>query len=386
MSIIEGIRRFTEQIGAGYSRTATTAFGGAACKYNYLYHLCLLHVVGDKRQVISDGLCMLSRDLCNGLLSEDDSLIGVNHGRDYITLHLSALYYQLASDYLELPPIAAFEGWDATMLQEALLRIDNSSAWYASNMVMSYGVLFAHNARQGRNFDCLPAIIAHLNRNQDITTGLWLGSKRASKINAMAATFHYLPLYSYLGACPSFADRMFDSIARLANDHDGSFSLPAGYACLDYDGISALKYLADRVLNDRECEQRVPALLSISTALRTHLLAMQNDDGGFPEAGPSRGAGADIAHWTTHVLRNRCFWSAVWNARFIQKSWTSPNRLIHANSVRACRAQISESNAFSTWFRYMTLACCEDIIERYGTLSSREAPPRRLPLPGLGYF
>jgi len=386
MSLIDGIRRFTEHIAPSYSQTAIDELRGVACKYNQLYHLCLLHVLGDKQQAIADGLQILREDLRNGLLSEDDSLIGANHGHEYVTLHLSALYYQLASVYLdELPPISAFEEWDATRLVEALSGIDNSSAWYASNIVMSYAVLFAHNARRRKNPDCLPAIIAFLNDSQNTATGLWFGTKKASKINAMAATFHYLPLYSYLHTNPAHADRMFDSIARLAN-HNGFFNLPAGYACLDYDGISSLQYLVDQVLMDRERETRVDTLLSIATALRTRLLAMQRDDGGFPEAGPSQGAWTDLAHWINHVLRNRCFWSAAWNARFIQNSWTSPNRLIHANSVRACRARISESNAFSTWFRYMTLACCEDIIKRYGTLSYREAPPRRLSLPGLGYF
>ncbi len=386
MTLIEGIRRFTKNIGTGYSQTAIGDFRGTTCRYNQLYHLCLLHVLGDDQQVITDGLRTLKGVLRNGLLSEDDTLIGKNHGHDYVTLHLSALYYQLASAYLdELPLIAAFEDWDATKLGLALSRIDNSSAWYASNIVMSYAVLFAHNARRGNNLDCLPAIIGFLNDSQDTATGMWFGSKRASKINAMAATFHYLPLYSYLHASPAHAERIFDNIARIAVN-GGYFNLPAGYACLDYDGISSLQYLADQVLSDHQREERISRLLSIATTLRSHILSMQRDDGGFPEAGPSRGAWPDIVHWITHVLHNRCLWSAVWNARFIQKSWTSPNRLIHANSVRACRAQVSESSAFSTWFRFMTIACCEDIMERYGSLAQREAQPRRLSLPGLGYF
>lgn len=386
MKLIEGIRRFTKHIGSGYSQAAIENIRGAVCRYNQIYHLYLLHVLGESQQVIADGLRTLKGDLRNGLLSEDDALIGKNHGYEYVTLHLSALYYQLASVYLDdLPPIAAFKDWDATRLGVALSRIDNSSAWYASNIVMSYAVLFAHNARRGENPDCLPAIIAFLNDRQNTATGLWFGTKRASKINAMAATFHYLPLYSYLHTNPAHADRMFDNIVGLAVN-GGFFNLPAGYACLDYDGISSLQYLAERVLTANQLEARIQTLLSIATTLRSHILSMQRDDGGFPEAGPSRGAWPDIVHWISHVIHNRCFWSAVWNARFIHKSWTSPNRLIHANSIRACRAQVSESNAFSTWFRYMTIACCEDIIERYGTLSDRKAPARRLPLPGLGYF
>jgi hypothetical protein len=385
MSLIEGVRRFTQRIGPGYSRTAIDELQ-VPCNYNRLYHLCLLHVLGSHQQAIVDGLQTLRGSLCKGLLSEDDCLIGTNHGSEYVTLHLSAIYYQLASVYLdELPPISAIEDWDATRLGEAIAGLDNSSAWYASNIIMSYAVLFAHNVRRGKNPDCLPAIIGFLNDSQNAATGLWFSTTRASKINAMAATFHYLPLYSYLHTTPHHAHKMFDSIALLAN-HNGFFNLPSGYACLDYDGISSLQFLFERALSDRERETRLHTLLSVATALRTHLLAMQHDDGGFPEAGPSQGTWADVAHWISHVLRNRCFWSAAWNARFILKSWSSPNRLIHANSVLACRARISESNAFSTWFRYMTIACCEDIIERNGTLTHREAPRRKLDLPGLGYF
>ena len=386
MSLIEGIRQFSKIIGHGYARTTIEEFHGPRCKYNKIYHLCLLHVLGENPYDISDGLKILRKDLRDGLLHEDAALIGINHEHEYVTLHLSALYYQLASVYLnDLPPIAALEDWKSTYLSDALLGMDNSNAWYASNIVMSYAVLFAHNTIRGQNSGCLPLIIDHLNASQDHATGLWYGTNKASKINAMAATFHYLPLYSYLGIKPAHADKMFDSIARLAS-LDGFFNLPAGYACLDYDGISSLQFLISQVLTNHEREARIGPILSIATALRTHLLCMQNSDGGFPEAGASQGVWIDINQWVSHVLRNRCFWSAAWNGRFIQKSWTSPNRHIHANSVRACRAQISESNTFSTWFRYMTLACCEDVIERYGSLSHREAPPRRLILPGLGYF
>lgn len=386
MSIIEGVRRFTESVGDGYSRSAIDDGSEVSSIYNKLYYLCLLHIQGGQSGVICDELEALRGRLQGGLLTEHNSLIGANHDGEYIRLHLSALYYQLGSIYLKnLGPILALKDWSSRDLIKALLGIDNSSAWYASNIIMSYAVLFAHNARLGQNSDCLLSILEHLNAGQDADTGLWFGIKRASKLNAMAATFHYLPLYSYLNVKPAHADRMFDNIANLAS-RDGFFNLPAGYACLDYDGITSLQYLCENALLKDDRDARLPVLLSIATALRSHLIAMQQKDGGFPEAGSTQGCWVDIKNLISHVIRNRCFWSAAWNARFIQKAWTSPSRIIHANSIRACSAQISESNAFSTWFRYMTVACCEDIIERYGSLDTREAPSRKLILPGLGYF
>jgi len=301
-------------------------------------------------------------------------------------LHLSALFYQLASAHLpDLPAISAYESWDAHALSEALGALDNSSAWYASNIVMSYAVVMAHNARRGRNEGCLNAIVAYLAQTQDARTGLWFGTKRPSKINAMAAAFHFLPLYKYQGVPPRHGAAMFDSIAKLATS-DGFFNVPSGYACLDYDGISSLHYLAAHALSASEAGQRIPVLVRIATALRDNLLRLQHADGGFPEAGPSQGVPHDLLRWWDHVVRNRCWWSAAWNARFMQKSWTDPDRVICANSIKACAAKASESNAFSTWFRYMTLSSCEDVLEQYGTIASRQTTSRPFSLPGLGYL
>jgi hypothetical protein len=201
----------------------------------------------------------------------------------------------------------------------------------------------------------------------------------------MAATFHYLPLYSYLNESPRSPEKIFDNIVRLANS-EGYFNLPSGYACLDYDGISSLNYLLENALSVSERKDRIPICLTIATALRTNLLSAQNEDGGFSEAGTSNGVFIDTRNLIRFTTRVRCFWSTAWNANFILKSWLIPNRIIHSNSILACRARINESNSFATWFRFMTIACCEDLIRKYGAPIKEEARRKPLPLPGLGYF
>jgi len=384
--LTDGIHRFVSDVGEGYSHTAMAGDRRVPSNYNVLYHLCLCHALCDRDEQVSARMQLLAQGLTDGLLTEDDALIGSNHDRDYVRLHLSALFYQVASIHLPgLPFIGAYDDWDARRLVDVLRELDNSSAWYASNIVMAYAVLMAHNERRGRNKGCLQAIVGHLGTQQDPATGLWFGTRQPSRINAMAAAFHYLPLFKYMGVPPRHAGAMFDSIANLATP-EGFFNVPAGYACLDYDGISSLHYLASNALSATESAQRRPVLLRIAAALRANLLNMQRADGGFPEAGPSLGVGRDLIRFGGHVVRNRCFWSAAWNARFMQKAWTDADRIICANSVKACAARASESNAFSTWFRYMTLSSCEDVLAQYGTLASRQTVARKFALPGLGYL
>lgn len=380
---------YAEEAAHKYSRTSSLQ-EYSNCKYNDLYYLSLLHQLGINEPECVRILRKLERQLDGGLLMEHESLLGRGHSSDYITLHLSAMYYQLAPLYgCSRKSIEALQRHNANSVVETLRATPNQSAWYKSNIVMAYAVLFAHQEKFGMQSGICSAIIEYLDEQQDTATGLWVSDRRESLVNAMAAAFHYYPLYKYCSHRVPRAALAYDNIYKLLTP-SGFFCFPAGYACLDYDGVASLHYLYHYELTDKERAMREKNFVNLMQKVKKSIESIQNSDGGFPEAGPIIGASEVLmlpVHLVQYLVHTRCLWTFAWNVRFALRQIFSPNHIMYANSIAACASTLSETNSFATWFRCMTLDICErNVASADDNVMRPEMSSGRFPLPGLGYL
>ena len=381
--MIGGIAKFSNEVGLHYSRYNKDNYNGPFSNYNHLYNLSLKDIVSNSDAELMDGLRNLYEKTEDGLLRETTKIDGAKHSKNYQSLHQSAIYYQLVDKYdIDLGPVSFLKDLTEDKFFKVITQLGHRNSWYISNILMSYAVLIAFNNKHGLNHGLMELLIEYLNQIQCKKTGLWVSDKGPSDLNSMAGTFHYLPIYKYMDITPDRCTEMYKSILRLSTSQ-GYFSYPSGYACLDYDGISSLKYLLGKV---ELGEGDKKTLAGLARRLKTNIISMQNPDGGFPEVGPLNSLAGDMIAIHKYSLKTKCIWTYAWNTKFTLRSYFSKNHVFYANSSASCAARAFDSNTFATWFRYLTVSCCEDIIDQTEKNGERKARPLEVSLPGLGYL
>ena len=386
--VTEGIRRFATSTGASYSKSGKAWCANSPSRYGVLYHLNLMHLLGETDKIETD-LAKLQGELENGLLAEIPEYAqggGTTHSAQYVRLHLSSIYYQLAHTYLpDHPPATATLNWTPEDVTNWLNQLDYSDEWNTSNIVMALGLLLAHNSRKGVGHPgVLETCLDHIQSRQDERTGLWLGSRNRSVLNGVASAFHYVPLHAYLGRPIEHAKPLLKSVLSLQL-RNGFFCSPAGYACIDYDCASIInQVLRDDHQGNLDSDVRFHAGAAIN-ALHEAICNLQNDDGGFPDFGPTRNPIVETMDLLRAWSRNRCVGTLTWNLKKVVRLQLLPGRPILSNSISACRASARESNTFATWFRYLTLQTCEEAMELLQLPHTRLTAPSKFSLPGLGY-
>ena len=182
----------------------------------------------------------------------------------------------------------------------------------------------------------------------------------------MAATFHFTFFYFYRSRPINYAERIIDSCLSLQETH-GLFSGNAvGQTCLDYDAIDLLAK-ASLLTRYRSVDVR-DAMNKASDAL----LTLSNDDGGFVNCKQKIRHFNDRKHRLLRKVGLRRLVPASTRVR-AEGDYTVCWKLL------SCTA--SESNAFSTWFRMVSL-----YLTQIGARSSTMKPvPNFRSLPFLGY-
>ena len=267
------------------------------------------------------------------------------------------------------PPRNWLKNWNTG---EGLIQYFESfpweNPWLDSNRVMFALSQLCHDAERHQKPDLLKVVdvaLDWLDDHQSSETGLWQGPHKVSLTNAMAATFHFTFYYSYRRRPIQYVERIIDSCLKLQQPH-GLFSGNAiGQTCLDYDAIDLLAK-ASLVTDYRKQEVQE----AMQQAYQT-LLSLQNfEDGGFCD----RKENLVKPHGGRKVQLLR----KLRLSRLMPSSIRIPAQGTYQVCWDLLSCDTTQSNAFSTWFRLLTL-----YLATLNTGSSDKFIFRRLPF--LGY-
>lgn len=224
--------------------------------------------------------------------------------------------------------------------------LDWQDAWMDSNPVMFVLSQLCHDAERHQKQELLNYVdsaLDWLDNHQSPDTGLWRGPHEVSLVNAMAATFHFTFFYRYRGRPIKYLEKIIDSCLSLQRPH-GLFSEGGvvGQTCLDFDAIDLLAK-ASAMSDYREKDVKHSMTLAYKALLRLQ----NNVDGGFADS--------------KEKLQRR----QSYKYRLIKKlgasRWISPTiRVPVKGTYHVCwkflSCNKSDSNAFSTWLRFMSLS------------------------------
>ena len=275
------------------------------------------------------------------------------HGGEYIRLQATMFCVDALAALGAQPshPLVYMTRWHSSdAVRDWLVGLDWRNAWLQSNLALFVGFLLTWQVEQGmvQAQPGLGALLAWLDEDQDRTTGYWGPPHGATLFNGMAATFHHLPITMYHGHLPVAAAAMVGNTLAM-QQWDGLFAPGGGGgACEDVDAIDVIA--KGLLLCPKLLAEARPALLKARKAL----LRLQRRDGGFPYC----------------LITPPCLFQALralsgkaslrqWASR--KKRWfTRPPAL--ETEWRRITVPFNTSDAFSTWFRLLSLALVEDIL------------------------
>jgi hypothetical protein len=245
--------------------------------------------------------------------------------------------------------------------------------WLDSNPVMFVLSQLCHDIDRHQRSDLLNIVdtaLDWLDDHQSAETGLWQGSHEVSLMNAMAATFHFTFYYGYRHRPIQYVNQIIDSCLRLQEQHGLFCGKAIGQTCLDYDAIDLLakaslttNYRSDEVSN------------AMKRAFDTLLGLYNSTDGGFANQKEmiidrSQGRKAKL-------LRK------IGLSKFLPPAISRvPAQGVYSVCWRLLSCDTAQSNAFSTWFRLLTLRLATQELW-VGTDTTSDFTFRRLPF--LGY-
>lgn len=250
-------------------------------------------------------------------------------------------------------------------------ELDWHDAWMDSNPVMFVLSQLCHDAERHQQPELLNYVdnaLDWLDNHQSPNTGLWRGPHEVSLVNAMAATFHFTFFYLYRGRPIKYLEKIIDSCLSLQRPH-GLFSggSVVGQTCLDFDAIDLLAK-ASTMTDYREKDVKHSMNLAYKSLLRLH----NSLDGGFADS--------------KEKLQHRQSYKYKLIKKLGASRWISPTiRVPVKGTYHVCWKLLScnksDSNAFSTWLRFMSL----NLINHKNTTEypKKSFVFRRLPF--LGY-
>jgi prenyltransferase beta subunit len=245
------------------------------------------------------------------------------------------------------------------------------NAWLDSNPVMFLLSQLCHDVDRHGQTELLQIVdtaLDWLDAHQSPQTGLWQGPHEVSLTNAMAATFHFTFYYGYRRRPLHYADRIIDSCLELQETHGLFSGRTVGQTCLDYDALDLLAK-ASLTTNYRTEEVQKAMRRAYDALLRLH-----NPDGGFADCKEIRVAASKGRK--AKLLSKLGLSSLVKSFTFIPATGT------YNVCWKLLSCDMADSNAFSTWFRLLSL----HLATQGDWLNSSESGSftfRRLPF--LGY-
>ena len=374
-------KKFQENLFPGYSSTSQNS-----SIYSLLYHLAICSIIGDDKAT-ETCRARLEQDLDkNGLLHEQSYAIGKGHSLEYVSLHMSSIFYH-------------FFGFSDPLLKENCLNYLNDNynvttsldshcfdnAWSVSNELMAIGTLLARTENPVEKSES-KKLCKLLIQHPSFCNGLWVSGKPSfqSIINSAAATFHYLPLFLYVGALIPGA-RRYISVAKGLSMRNGFFSAPDGYACIDYDVVYMIFYCVFNFRDDLS-EEEIDWVNNTLTKCLSRLGESQNRDGGFAEYGSGTSAIIAASNSFNCLLRNHCLRSFIWNVKKIIRQTVFKDRITYSNSAINCGSKMNESNIFATWFRLLTVETIEVTLGLINAPEKIRYKANYDRAPGLGYM
>jgi hypothetical protein len=269
---------------------ATSVPGGPITLYGTCYAWLGLFYLGHDEQRLKHAfkdLIVTTRDPCSGYYNGPELVnynprVGVLHDKRHLQVHLtcSAVLPVAQEMGISLLPLsAAYDYCNPDFLRDWTESIDWTNAWFEGNNILFVGQLLIYlrdvesSPKAG---DSLRLWFDWLDSAVDLTTGIWGTDSCCSTAAAVYGGYHQLLVYYHENHPLPNIHGLVDTVLSLQHE-DGGFN-PNGNAgaCEDVDSVDILV----------NCYKRVDYRRSeIRSALRkclSHILATQNQDGGFP--------------------------------------------------------------------------------------------------------
>ena len=308
-------------------------------------------------------------------LFRPEDILSKQHNLAYFQEETTTMCQQ-ALDALAAPP-PPLRDWDsdwrtAKGIVSYFESLSWRNPWLDSNPVMFVLGQLCHDVERHQQPELLKIVdvaLDCLDAHQSSETGLWQGPYEVSLTNAMAATFHFTFYYGYRHRPLQYVERIIDSCLALQESH-GLFSGNAiGQTCLDYDALDLLAK-ASLATDYRSTDVEEATMRAYDALLELYNPA----DGGFANCkkrlnDPSKGRKAKLIR-------------KLGLSRFIPLPKFIPATGTYSVCWRLLSCHTAQSNAFSTWFRFLGLRLASQ--NQWLDTNSREIFTfRRLPF--LGY-
>jgi len=347
--------------------------------YSLLYHASLAKSL-NKIEMLNEIALKLNNKLDrNGFLKPETSSIQGSHSNEYVSLHMTSIYYCLFGTN---DSIQRYINENINNIEKKWNSLDYSNAWSVSNELMAWATLVSIS--QNSNSIAVNKLQKFLLTHDSFVEGLWESKSLRYKgiINSLAATFHYLPFFTYHNIRVPNCEKYISYIKKV-DLKNGFFSSPMGYACIDYDlAYIAFYYVKFNLSNILESDKQYLKNLLIKS--RSKIIKLQNNDGGFPEYGYPEKISSSLLNASLCFLKNKCTHSYLWNIKKIYENNFSKSKIIYSNSSKFCGSGLNDSNIFSTWFRLLNVEIIDETINLIDGNQSIKSD-RKKSLPGIGY-
>ncbi len=280
------------------------------------------------------------------------------HKEDYITFQFT-FFSLIALDILgtrfdKLPFLEKY--LDENYLRAWFDGLDWKKFWYESNKIMfmmyflSYLDKYGNSEKKQQVKKCIELCFEVLNSKQDESTGYWGTNLNGNdlKDGALGAS-HIFLFYDYFKKDIQYKERIIDSTLKLHSKNGLAVSVEGG-ACEDYDLIEI--YL--RVL--KKSEYGKSEIIENLEKMKKEIIESQNKDGGF-----------SYRFYKFRSLLERAIKYRPKKITYKYSSW------------KLMEASVYHSDAWATYFRLLSLAIIDLILENKKDHKSYN-------LPGWGYI
>ncbi|MEM9481572.1 MAG: hypothetical protein AAGA58_18130 [Verrucomicrobiota bacterium] len=319
LAYVESLR-----VAGGYAYMA----GGGFSVYGTAYASLIRHYFGETIDVEDGAKAVLDRqDPETGYFFEscfDDwsPPVGAMHDREHLLLHTTCAVLPFLQEIGVKPrhPLKFAEQFRGSALGKWLKERDMTNPWLEGNNLLFAGqvLLYLHEIEgdEGARED-LEFLFSWLDDEVDPATGLWGTNHGAGPDHAIYGGYHQLLLYYYKERKLHKPKAVIDICLSLQTLDGGYAQAGDAGACEDVDTVDVLVNYSKRF------DLRRPEVVWSLRRCLTHILELQNKDGGFP------------------YNRNRPF--------------------TH-NGMKGTEADPGQSTVFATWFRVHTLALMAELL------------------------
>ena len=260
------------------------------------------------------------------------------------------------------------------------LSLKNS--WHDSNIIMAMFALRFALCKGNKKDKALNECIDYLVSIQNSKTGFWHSKNGfGGDLNAMAGTYHYLPLFLSIDRKIPKRKNIIKSTIRLYIKK-GHFSAPKGHSCIDLDAFSIFLYCKSNIE-----KTSINQIKNYSKYFINDLYNISNKDGGFSDF-PSNYKFIELINSLIIIIFklfiNKNIYTFLWNLKSIFRTlpYIKQKLKITSNSDYLCSSYIEESNIFSCWFKLLNIDIALKLYKK--VTNSKTNAIYKLPFIGYG--